>query len=444
MKNTHSLQVQSHYSFLPVGQGTFSIGSLEVQGRHNSIFRWVYDCGAVKGRQNQLVGEIDRQAWVTHVSPLSARPTIDLVFISHFDNDHVSGLVELLSRFDVTTLVLPFIPLWKRLALAVSVQCANYPRLQEFLFDPIGFIGRIEAVKIQRIYLVPPSDKNMSGSDDEADPPLDSPIDDALDLRPSRVVDFPEGVGRVDVTLERLEELPFKVSELVSGGRLLLGNFWEFVPYNDPTLKTYATPIFRAAVSRVSSALLKSSIHKRQRILSRLKSIYDRTFGATAKQRNLISLFLYSGPVGIYAASDCRYSVFKPAIKINKINWLCRCYCGQCYFCGIQISHNEKVGILYTGDGYLDTASSFNYLSNYLGRRRFDQLRVLQVMHHGSRKNWHKGLAVKFSPVVSIFCADPKYTYRHPHAQVLSDFASYGPVIVDGNSGYTCFQCIDW
>ncbi|MDT7836277.1 hypothetical protein [Aquabacterium sp. OR-4] len=40
--------------------------------------------------------------------PTSAMPRLGLVVISHFDSDHLNGLAELLSRFRVEILMLPF------------------------------------------------------------------------------------------------------------------------------------------------------------------------------------------------------------------------------------------------------------------------------------------------------------------------------------------------
>lgn len=57
-------------------------------------------------------------------------------------------------------------------------------------------------------------------------------------------------------------------------------------------------------------------------------------------------------------------------------------------------------------------------------------------MHHGSKENWHVGLAGKLKPAVSIFSSDPNHKHGrakegHPHQQVLRDFWPWCPVRVD-------------
>lgn len=437
--------IQTRYSFFPVGQGTFSGGALELAGENNLTFRWVYDCGSVKTRQPQLISEIERLALLVPAMAPGKRPRLDLVFVSHFDQDHVSGLLELLSRFDVTTLVLPLIPLWQRLALAVSAPQAGSPRIREFLVDPLGFVASISGILVSQVYLVPPSaSTDPNASDDVGDEPTDQPLDGIMVLKPSRVIDLPTGEGGGDVTLVSLDQLPFALRALAPGGKLVLGSFWEFVPYNEPKLKIKATPTFRAAVTRVASALLNASHSKRARILVRLKRVYDRTYGKRPKQRNRISLFVFAGPIGRHTVLGETFSRFPRALSIPKMLWSHPCWAGQCDICSSPDMASSRAGILYTGDGYLNSVGSFNDLRNYLGRRRLGNLRVLQVMHHGSRANWHRGLAAKLSPISSVYCADPKYVHRHPHTEVKNDFIGHGPQLVNWESGYTSFQTLEW
>src|SRR3546814_15955845 len=67
-----------------------------------------------------------------------------------------------------------------------------------------------------------------------------------------------------------------------------------------------------------------------------------------------------------------------------------------------------------------------------MGSQRLAHLIAMQVMHHGSNSNWHKGLAGKINPETAVFPADPHYQYRHPHGAVWDDFASCSiPILVD-------------
>lgn len=78
----------THYRFLfPVGQGGFALEKIEE-------FVVVYDCGSITS--NSMVEScIDLvSSYIDHV---------DLLFISHFDKDHVNGMKYLLSKVRVRT-----------------------------------------------------------------------------------------------------------------------------------------------------------------------------------------------------------------------------------------------------------------------------------------------------------------------------------------------------
>lgn len=60
---------------------------------------------------------------------------------------------------------------------------------------------------------------------------------------------------------------------------------------------------------------------------------------------------------------------------------------------------------------------------------------AFQVPHHGSKNNWHSGLANTIDPNISIFNADPtNKRYKHPHANVVKDFLPYNPILIDKNT----------
>jgi hypothetical protein len=93
---------------------------------------------------------------------------------------------------------------------------------------------------------------------------------------------------------------------------------------------------------------------------------------------------------------------------------------------------------MYTGDALLDTGARFDRFKRfYSAGNRLGKTGLLQVMHHGARKNWHKGIADQLRPVVSLFSSDPKHRgYKHPHAEVLREFWHYYPVQIDTMTGF--------
>lgn len=87
----------------PVGHGGFHSGAL---GNGRPEVRWIYDCGShsVSGK-NTLKKIIEKYT----ESITSNNSLLDILFISHFHNDHFSGIENLLKCIKVDTVVIPYI-----------------------------------------------------------------------------------------------------------------------------------------------------------------------------------------------------------------------------------------------------------------------------------------------------------------------------------------------
>ncbi len=200
------------------------------------------------------------------------------------------------------------------------------------------------------------------------------------------------------------------------------------MPYNDAPDEEISID-FADAVRAERERLIDPKRRRRNNALRKMKRLYDERFGDDSEERNVISLFLYSGPVypswsEASLIDFCQYCLSKPISSSQWINWL---VCEESRGRG-----RSKASVLYSGDGYLDTAAKLVRLLQYLGPERSAVVGVFQVMHHGAAPNWHKGVASAIAPHVSVFSSDPDRKARaHPHAEVLRDFWMYGPVQVD-------------
>jgi len=413
---------QPHFSvdlsFWPVGQGLFASGVLnDVKGKKR--FHWVYDCGTTS-EQKYLKKNI--KAYEAKMFDGAAKPIIDLVVISHFDTDHISGIVDLLSKFSVKTLLLPYMPLWQRLLIAFVNGVDSQQSVMRFYIDPVGFLNDIGGgQKVERIVFVSASGEGPPLADDEQNPGFDGFV---LDGR------F-RGVNQEDVE-ERSLETPVQgtknaarpqVQFLADQSNLVVGGFWEFVPYNNANVKTKASAVpfsdFQKQVAQCRDKLLASPSDV---ALGQLRDLYDLRFGKTDLPRNLISLFMYAGPIFTRAIN------YHARHHIVQNSWNSRGY----------FIHDWSVrsAVLYTGDGYLNSSKRFDALKNYLSVDRMSNVSCLQVMHHGSENNWHEGISKKFSPDVSVFSSDPdRKGLNHPHACVVRDFLKYTPIQVDKVDG---------
>ena len=117
--NSRQYIAKIEHDFMNVGQGLFANGSISITDRKNKEIkklRWVYDCGST--RKTAVTAAVNKK--------YSRNDIIDIIFISHFDNDHVNGLIEILNTVKkVKNLILPFVPLWKRIIIGIELNLQN-------------------------------------------------------------------------------------------------------------------------------------------------------------------------------------------------------------------------------------------------------------------------------------------------------------------------------
>ena len=79
-------------TFWNVGQGLFSSGKVSLD--NNKEFIWVYDCGTSSSQKllSSCISKMKREY---------PNEYIDLLAISHFDKDHISGIKELLKNYKI-------------------------------------------------------------------------------------------------------------------------------------------------------------------------------------------------------------------------------------------------------------------------------------------------------------------------------------------------------
>ena len=402
---------QLHLDWWPVGQGLFSSGTIERLSA--PPLAWVYDCGTTSD------DTIIQKALDLFQSRSSSRgvTSIRLAVLSHFDGDHISGFARLLAQFPVKTLLLPYIPRWRRLAIALSEGLSFEDDLFGFYLNPTAYLVEASGGRIEQIVYV-----RGTGSDDAPpDPPFDLPTPeggedgrDPLDAGGDGLkVETGEAPDDADGDPSVRPSGAVQVKFLRPSGRLIMPMFWEFLPYNDASLAARMTPVHIGRVETLINALLTASAADRDALLEKLKSLYDSLF-TSSDHRNRISLFLYSGPLsrrlGLFHASGEPWNGWRQL---------------------------ERFSQMLTGDGYLNNRNRCDpFERHFAPGDRLARSAFLQVMHHGARRNWRAGTAAWLNPGVSIFSSEPGRSPYHPHEEVLRDFWPHGAVQVDGSSGY--------
>tara|TARA_R110000868_G_scaffold162329_12_gene393500 strand:+ start:21890 stop:23083 length:1194 start_codon:yes stop_codon:yes gene_type:complete len=382
-------------------------------------FRWVYDCGT-SSKPKFLNDQIDNLA--RHDTGVR-----DLLFISHFDKDHVSGVTRLIKRVGVRAVVLPYMPLWRRLLIAFDEGLSADDELLGFYRNPAAYLSDLEQGPARIIFV-----GQEVGEGGEPGPVGEPPAGPVLEVSeglegvrdPDPVkadVDpsFESTVGDMRKDLEAMKRSARAEVELLRcGGGLYALGLWEFIPYNDPCAAPRQEKFekFIEEVTKASDVLIAGESTKTgMDPVKALERIYDSNIGY--KNRNKGSLFVYAGPLG---APEVAYRQDLIGSLNRHLAWpLVYLAPGRC-------------GLLLTGDGDLSDDHAFDLLRRHMGPCRMGRIDVLQVMHHGSKKSSRPGRAAQMRPSMSVFCANPDDgRYNHPDAEVVRDFLRYGPTLVD-------------
>lgn len=427
---------QFKYRFHPAGQGIFASGTVaDVDLR--IPFHWVFDCGSVT-RAETLTPIVQRYR------DFVIDGHLDLLCISHFDQDHVNGVGDLLPGLHIGTVVLPYCSNLERLILG-SRSPSSDPDFHQFLGNPVAFLLE-RAASIQQIIIV--------GGPSDDQPPLDLP-----DRPPN--IDGPAEPPRREGWMFKPLERPEEASERICDTATLLAaqtrgtavyhaptSFyglavspirvanWEFSFFHKPinpvsiqAIKLQVADVLRS-IKRKDPDIDLTGILSDEAIQKRIRNAYEvglKAAGRTGESINTTSLCVYSGPVLDQLTGSKILSPW-PDTLIGEPSGN---YCCFDFF-------PDKCSVLYTGDANLKLPQNRTELRDFLSVPRWDHVCVLQVPHHGSRYNWEVGSASDFAHVYSVFCADETHKgYKHPSREVVLDLIHRDPVIANKHIGWS-------
>ena len=386
--------------FWNVGQGLFSSGRIQMGDA--LAFHWVYDCGTSSSQQ--LI-----QNAVQKYNQQENNADIDLLLLSHFDKDHISGVKELLkNRRKIKRWVVPYYPLWQRLVIASFLEIQPDDEEWAFYQNPIQYFKTYfaEELKTTKFLLLPEKE-------------IESEISINLELSNFDDVLSFKTTEKLSDEFDNLEQ---NVHWLNPDKALLLRKGeeqFEFVLYNVPFHLLAKVPTNLTAFQKQVKQIIQSHRSNSTDPTPALKTLYSLAFGNGSKNKNIISQYLYIRNIKLpsFWGMGNNHIFDVSTDNENEI--------------AVIPKDKTKNAILYTGDAFLNDLPLLTDLMQSLGAERMARVYCLQVPHHGSKHNWQQGLAKILSPCISVFSADSQRRKGHPHGEVLKDFATYTPILVN-------------
>jgi len=339
-------------TFHPIGQGAFyseRIGDKTI----------VYDCGVWNRKDDKLRAEKIVNAAFPNQQP------IFILFISHFDFDHVSQIHLLVNSYKVDNIVMPLLDADEKLLITNYLAVNGLDEIAQLVSDPEGFANQYELAIYQVENGEPPNDPNDN---------IDRPTID-LDLPPTG-----------------LERDNHKVLQIKSGARIIaqkrVGLGWVWVPFNFKSISRAPELIKELQLAKIDITKLNDA-HYVQSNLNAINSAYHSIEGNI----NQNSMFLYSGP------------------EVNKQSKLMLEYIDPFYFTW-RVRH-QSPACVYTGDGDLNHVDISLVYKEY-----WENVGTVQIPHHGSKHDFN------LTPFIGgrLFCPisfGDNNTYGHPAGGVL-------------------------
>jgi len=421
------MNLYARFRFNKAGQGCFYTGDIELKGKH---FLFAYDCGVEKkSSKKYLNSEID--GFKQKINRNGNR--LDLLIISHFDYDHVSGVKKLLEGIKCDNVIIPYITPTQRLSLyagsddfdATDDTTFNY---DEFLKNPIGFFSDLGVNMISVIGGEGDNTNNNLFTDEP--PPTDSPQRGMLDKLSLEFGNIQEWEISEKIKNEFEESFSETKSKKTNArmyyyshfGYIRLFHYWWFkffcVKQDENKVEEFqreAKRIFNIKTAGISQADI-FLIFKGGRTKA-LKDLYKKYFSDS----NFTSLMLYHAPIKEF--NHCFFgSNISPYYFLHSFDRNFRYH----YF----PFHQTACGTLLTGDIQLQNTPGKNFFDEIEShfKSQFEKTLVFQVPHHGSNDDWNPEVVDLLNNWLTYYVINFGLgnTYKHPSGKVIDDLTDKG------------------
>lgn len=392
-------------TFHPIGQGAFYSEEF-YNSEKGCIFRAVYDCGSLKycGLQRNSDGTPLKRKDIKErvVQAFPDGHGVDILFVSHLDDDHVN-LIPCLKPFkdrQIRRVILPLLSAEERYMLTgYHLSRSRWGRISDALNsiinNPEDYFGNDTKVTFVR-----PADEERSLMGNE--------VDD-------------EGVGVDDLQREVPSLTKISIgNNLPDSGRMLR---WLLIPYNHKPLRYYN---LKGELKNAFGAGFQiANLKDPDFVIKNLKDL-RRCYKALPDGINRNSMALYSGPLD----DTCLSSIGE---VVGCDIWGRYCPCDQFaeYWLDRVLRHEQSSvfhgspGCLYTGDVSLDDADLTRVFGRYV-----KNIGMVQLPHHGSFDSFGSG-NLPIDGQVCVATYGERNSFGHPAYVVKRAVALKGGLWVD-------------
>ena len=355
----------------PIGQGAFYSERIECDDRTYNI---VYDCGS--GNFNKAPKLLEREI----ASCYKKNDVIDVLFISHFDNDHINGINELRRHIsEIKNVIVPLIEhddFW-----FYSIENNEFERFYNSLTELANNVYKVRpASEDDKYYHL--NDIGLIDLSESEEGSFE--VQNATKFSLRRSIDW----CYIPFNYDKKTRLNILKNELVKNGisEKELTSGWDIIDLN---------------ISSIKKAYKKVVIKKAY------KKAYKKVVTDGA---NKTSLILYSG--GVKGEYEC--------LPYQG----CMCYYSRLY--PRPFYRYDKEGCLYFGDNDLNQANILNDLKHKLNSL-VEHVGTIQVPHHGAIDNFNDDIFAINNSVKMFFVSfGNKNTYRHPSSGVVAEILKNG------------------
>lgn len=350
----------------PVGQGAFYSEKFISDNGHQNIV--VYDCGTKSKDYQYLTAEL--------ASYFHKDKVIDLFFVSHFDEDHINGIIRLKDLgVKIKTVVVPLIDKKDKWFYV----CMGSVSVMEALDDPKSFFGADNVIDVESV------DENRLNDNDET--------------------------NNEEINIEGSDR------RIKSGSRMRLSGlqqFWVYIPYNfdeDQRIKVLIGGLekndYFVKKAKGKDCSVEELLHDVDFIRKNFKKINSIYKSICNDGANRCSLVVYSGPIS------------RQDIPVARL-----CCCRDHIWCGYRWI---RCGSLYLGDTDLNQGRRLKIIEQLKVFLKYciDEVGTIQLPHHGAIKNFNN-LLLSYNDQRKLFFASfgNGNTYGHPSYDVIEQIIS--------------------